>query len=158
MEFHDATSEFIARVLIVFYVGKYYKRGSLVMDDATQTRVRATRLLKSLVPKVVALSKLMEQHKLEVHEEVFVHAVIILHRVLQTMVEQYDIMALVTVCCVLGCKLAIDHDALAPHYKSVARGILGQPCQVARKLARQEMEVLKALDFSLLGHIIGKHE
>ena len=126
------------------------------MDE--QTRARATRMLKCLVPKVVALSNLMEQHKLEVHEEVFVHAVIILHRVLRRMVEQYDIMALVTVCCVLGCKLAIDHDALAPHYKSVARGILGQPGKVARKLARQEIEVLKLLDFCLLGHIIGKSE
>lgn len=128
------------------------------MDDDTQTRVRATRLLKSLVPKVVALSKLMEQHKLEVHEEVFVHAVIILHRVLQKVTKHFEVMALVTVCCVLGCKLAIDHDALAPHYRSVARGILGQPGKVARKLVRQEMEVLKLLDFSLLGHIIGKHE
>lgn len=95
----------------------------------------------------------MEQHKLEIHEEVFVHAVIILHRIIPLLPKHFNKQALVTVCCVLGCKLAIDDDVLAPHYGKVVRSLFDQPRKEARKLARQELEVLKMLDFSCLKHL-----
>jgi hypothetical protein len=123
------------------------------MDEATQTRVHATRYLKALVPKIVALSGLMEQHKLEIQEEVFVHAVLILHRILPLLSNAVQRRVVVTVCCVLGCKLAIDDDVLAPRYTKVVRSLFDQPRKEARTFAMQEMEVLKLIDFQCLKHM-----
>ena len=124
------------------------------MDEATKQRVRTTRMLKAMVPKMVALSGLTEQHKLEIQDEVFVHGVIILHRTLPKIPNDFEERSLVTVCCMLGCKLAIDDDVLVPRYKKIVRSLFDQPCREARRLVRQEMEVLRMLDFSCLKHVI----
>lgn len=123
------------------------------MDEATQTRVHATRHLKHLVPKIVELSGLMEQHKLEIQEEVFVHAVLILHRVLPNLSHFVEQRMLVTVCCVLGCKLAIDDDVLAPRYTKIVRTLFDQPRKEARALVKHELEILKLIDFQCLKHM-----
>jgi len=116
----------------------------------------------SLVTKVLALTELTQQHQREVYEEVFIHSVIILHRVANSSLasefqHQLKSQLMVVVCCVLACKLTIDHEAEVPTYKSIGRCILNQNRDVYRRLFYIERDILEALDYNLLGHALHRN-
>lgn len=116
--------------------------------------VEATRHLRTVVSQVMGVMDITQQEKRELATEVYVHAVVLMHRVMEARRCAFTLPHLVVTCAMLGCKIVIDDDCNVALYSDVT-GIpylKDVPC-VAGDFVALEAAVMAALDFRLLRHL-----
>lgn len=115
--------------------------------------VEAARHLRMVVPQVLALMDVTNQEKRELAVEVYTHAVVLLHRVVEATSCTFTLPHLVVTCAVLGCKLVIDDDVrLATYSEVIEIPYLGSIMTLPRDFVDLEFAIMHTLDFRLMAH------
>lgn len=119
--------------------------------------VEATRHLRTVVPQVLATMDITQQEKRELATEVFVHAVVLMHRVINARRCVFLLPHLVVTCAMLGCKIVIDDDCNVATYRKVSRiPYLKDITSLPTELAQLEVDVMQSLDYRLMAHLFQK--
>lgn len=119
--------------------------------------VEATRHLRTVVPQVLATMDITQQEVRELATEVFVHAVVLMHRVIHARRCIFLLPHLVVTCATLGCKLVIDDDMRVATYRKVSRiPYLKNVTSLPTELAQLEVDVMQSLEYRLMSHLFQK--
>lgn len=119
--------------------------------------VEATRHLRTVVPQVLATMDITQQEKRELATEVFVHAVVLMHRVINARRCIFLLPHLVVTCATLGCKLVIDDGCNISSYRRVSRiPYLKDVTSLPTELAQLEVDVMQSLEYRMMSHLFQK--